>query len=573
MSGYRLLARIGEGGMGSVYLSRTRGGQPVALKVIRREYAQDAEFRRRFEHEAQAAGQVRGYHVVPVVDHDTAGQQPWLATAFVPGLPLDEALRAGGPLPLSAALQLTGCAAEALRAVHAAGVIHRDMKPSNILLGHEGPWVIDFGIARAADATQLTRSGGLIGTPQYMSPEHADGRPLTPATDVFSLGLVAAVAATGLHPYGNAGAITLATKIANTEARPPDLSGYPEPLRQILERCLTADPADRATPEELAALCEQAAGRRLRDFSGWLPEPLAAEIARRGERAALVPEPAEPDSAATYAPPAPTRPPAQPPLSTSYPPPASPPSGPLPYAPVPSAPVPSGPVPSGPVPSGPPSAAARPARRQTPLLVGAVLTAAVLVAGAVWVSGQDDPKGNRSAGGPTTTAPGAAPAPQQSSPAEAASASATPAKVTPKATGRYELIFDRKPFSIRGPGDAQFSRIDLDAPQVVSISAPFGDDEMEMVYQDAHSEHSKLSFRTTTGTSAGTSADECRSDAGANAVRREMQAKELGATLTPGTILCTVTSKGNLAMLRITAVEPSGTAYDFTTELTLWSIP
>jgi hypothetical protein len=313
----------------------------------------------------------------------------------------------------------------------------------------------------------------------------------------------------------------------------------------------------------LAALCEQAAGRRLRDFSGWLPEPLAAEIARRGERAALVPEPAEPGSAATYAPPAPAGPPAQPPLSTSDPRPGSP----------PSAPLPSGPLPYAPAPSGPPPNAARPARRQTPLLVGAVLTAAVLVAGAVWVSGQDDPKGNRSAGGPSTTAPGAAPAPQQSSPAEAVSAPATPAKVTPRATSKYELIFDRKPFSIRGPGDAQFSRIDLDAPQVVSISAPFGDDEMEMVYQDAHSEHSKLSFRTTTGTSAGTSADECRSDAGANAVRREMQAKELGATLTPGTILCTVTSKGNLAMLRITAVEPSGTAYDFTTELTLWSIP
>ena len=556
VSGYRLLARIGEGGMGSVYLSRTRGGQPVALKVIRREYAQDAEFRRRFEHEVQAAGQVRGYHVVPVVDHDTTGQPPWLATAFVPGLPLDEALGSGGPLPLTAALQLTGCAAEALRAVHAAGVIHRDMKPSNILLGRDGPRVIDFGIARAADATQLTRSGGLIGTPQYMSPEHADGQPLTPATDVFSLGLVAAVAATGRHPYGNAGAITLATKIANTGARPPDLSSYPEPLRQILERCLTADPADRATPDELAALCEQAAGRQLRDYTDWLPESLTAEIARREESADRVPVPTGSGSATTYAPQAQPQPPAQPPVqpsvSASYPPPPAP-------------------------PDVAPSGTARPARRQAPLLVGAVLTAAVLVAGAVWVGGQDERKGNGGeAGGPpgaTTGATGAAPVQQQSSPAGAAPTSPAPAKVTPKATTKYELIFDRKPFMIRGPGDAQFSRVDLDAPQVVSISAPFGDDEMEVVYQDAHSEQSRLSFRTTIGTSAGTSAEECRSDAGANALRRDMQAKELGATLTPGTILCTVTSKGNLAMLRITAVEPSGTAYDFTTELTLWSIP
>lgn len=221
MAGYRLLARIGEGGMGSVYLSRTRGNQPVALKVIRREYAQDPEFRRRFEQEARSARQVQGYHIVPVVDHDTNGPQPWLATTYVPGLALDDVLALYGPLPLAAALQLTGCAADALHSVHKAGVIHRDLKPSNVLIGSEGPWVIDFGIARAADATQLTRSGGFIGTPQYMSPEHANGLPLTPATDIFSLGLIAAVCATGRHPYGDAGAITVAAQIANTGVRPP----------------------------------------------------------------------------------------------------------------------------------------------------------------------------------------------------------------------------------------------------------------------------------------------------------------------------------------------------------------
>ncbi|WP_443072015.1 serine/threonine-protein kinase [Streptomyces sp. NBC_01477] len=291
MAGYRLRARIGEGGMGSVYLSHTRGGQPLALKVIRREYAQDEEFRRRFQQEVQAARRVQGYYVVPVLDHDTTGNQPWLATTYVPGLPLDEALARYGALPLPSVLQLMGCAAEALRAVHAAGVIHRDLKPSNILLGAAGPAVIDFGIARAADSTALTRSGGLIGTPQFMSPEHANGLALTPATDVFSLGLIAAVAATGRHPYGEAGAITLAAQIANTAIRPPDLSPYPEPLRELLERCLTADPDARPLPQELADSCARAAGRSLRDVAGWLPEPVAAEIVRREAAARRPPEP------------------------------------------------------------------------------------------------------------------------------------------------------------------------------------------------------------------------------------------------------------------------------------------
>ncbi|MFI9274156.1 serine/threonine-protein kinase [Kitasatospora sp. NPDC052896] len=281
VAGYQLLRRIGEGGMGAVYLSRTRGGQPVALKVIRAEFAQDEDFRRRFQQEVQSARLVQGYHVVPVVDHDTTGTMPWLACRYVPGLALDEALTRFGQLSPTAVLQLLGCVAEALRAVHAAGVIHRDLKPSNILLGTDGPWVIDFGIARATDATQLTVSGGLIGTPQYMSPEHALGETLTPATDVFALGLITAVAATGRHPYGDSGAITLATRIANTESRPPDLSGYPAELRPVLERCLAADPASRATPAELAELCEGAAGRSLRDFDDWLPTALAAEIAQR----------------------------------------------------------------------------------------------------------------------------------------------------------------------------------------------------------------------------------------------------------------------------------------------------
>lgn len=267
--------------MGTVYLSHTRGGQAVALKLIRQEFGDDPEFRRRFEQEVQAARRVQGYHLVPVVDHDTSGPLPWLASAYVPGVALHTALETYGPLPIPAVFQLVGCTAQALAAIHAAGVVHRDLKPGNILLGPAGPCVIDFGIARAADATQLTRSGGLIGTPQFMSPEHALGDAVGPATDVFSLGLIAALAATGRHPYGEGGAITIAAQIANTSHRPPRLDGYPEALHPLLERCLTAAPEDRATPAELAGLCERAAGRSLRDFGGWLPPALTAEIARR----------------------------------------------------------------------------------------------------------------------------------------------------------------------------------------------------------------------------------------------------------------------------------------------------
>ncbi|MFI5807820.1 serine/threonine-protein kinase [Streptomyces sp. NPDC051561] len=300
-AGYHLLARIGEGGMGTVYLSHTRGNQPVALKVIRREYGQNPDFRRRFEQEVQAARRVQGYHIVPVVDHDTSGTQPWLASSFVPGLALHEVLGHFGPLPEAAVFQLVGCTALALSSIHAAGVVHRDLKPSNILIGSGGPFVIDFGIARAADATQLTASGGLIGTPQYMSPEHALGEQVGPASDIFSLGLIAAVAATGRHPFGDGGAITVAAQIANTGHRPPDLSGYPDNLRPLLERCLTADAADRITPAELMPLCEQLAGRPLREFADWLPEPVTEEIVRREQTAQYAAQQAQTAQAAQAA--------------------------------------------------------------------------------------------------------------------------------------------------------------------------------------------------------------------------------------------------------------------------------
>ncbi|MDV9170547.1 protein kinase [Streptomyces sp. W16] len=573
VAGYRLLARIGEGGMGSVYLSRTRGNQPVALKVIRREYAQDEEFRRRFEQEATSARRVQGYHIVPVVDHDTTGAQPWLATVYVPGLALDRVLAQYGPLPLPTVLQLTGCAAEALHAVHKAGVIHRDMKPSNILLGSDGPWIIDFGIARAADATQLTRSGGLIGTPQFMSPEHANGQEQTPAADVFSLGLIAAVAATGRHPYGDAGAITLATKIANTEFRPPDLTSYPEPLREVLERTLAADPAARPAPAELAALCEELTGRPLRDFTGWLPAVVAADIARQeelageqGELAADVSLPSASPGAGLAG--ATTVPPAAVASDSSAPSGYTPtqksgPDQPTQHAPTrqPQPQPAAGPAPS--VPPGAPPSATSPTRSRTPLAVGAAALAVVVVAAAAWVFTRDDDKDTGAKGGTGQTA--------SSTPT-----GTTASPSTSSTAGGYTVVFKDKPLTLRAQfttGRSSYTNVDLDSPRI-DTHASSSTTGAELQYAEWGTAHT-LNFVTTTGKSAGPTPEECAEGAAADALPSQLADADQGKELTKGTLLCTVTDEKNLAMLKITDVvlrkDPSGyTARDYVTELTLW---
>ncbi|UKZ03550.1 serine/threonine protein kinase (plasmid) [Streptomyces viridifaciens] len=552
IAGYRLLARIGEGGMGSVYLSCTRGNQPVALKVIRREFAGDAEFRRRFQHEVRAAQQVRGYHLVPVLDHDASGEQPWLASAYVPGVPLDEALAAYGPLPVPVALQLVGCVAQGLASVHAAGVVHRDLKPANILLGVSGPWVIDFGIARAAEATQLTRSGGFIGTPQFMSPEHGTGAEVTPAADVFSLGLIAAVAATGRHPYGSGGALTVATQIANTELRPPDLTGYPEQLRPLLERTLAADPAARPTPTELAELCERAFGAALQPRDGWLPAPLAAAVAER-ERAMdrLLAAPTavaagDGRGAATYVP-------------TQV---SGPPGGDMHGAPTQTAPPPEAP------------AAARPPRRRAPLAVALAAALTVVAAGTTWIlSGGDDKSGTAVAAGTSPTnapAPAAGPATPGKQPADAppATASATAsATATPKRG--YEPVFVDRPLLIGPPVVGAIITVDLDTPKVVP-SGDVSDHEAEFWYllQLMH-------FRTPMAKSPGTSPEQCRQAVDTAPLPAELSNSVLidQKPLKKGDVLCTVTDKGNLAMLKITDVKPTGQPFDppaYGFLLTLW---
>ncbi|MFD3466707.1 serine/threonine-protein kinase [Streptomyces sp. NPDC058682] len=575
VSGYRLLAKIGEGGMGSVYLSRTRGNQPVALKVIRRDFAQEQDFRVRFEREVQAARRVQGYHIVPVLDHDTSGEQPWLATAFVPGLALDDALAAHGPLPLPAVFQLIGCTAQALHSIHAASVVHRDLKPSNILLGSNGPWVIDFGIARATDTTQLTRSGGFIGTPQYMSPEHALGRTVTAATDVFALGLIAAVVATGRHPYGDGAGLSIAAAIANTPQQAPDLSGYPEPLRQLLERCLHSDAAQRPGPAELAEWCGRVAGRELRDFDGWLPEPLTAEIARRERSAqaqaqAPAPSPAQVPPAPVQAPPPPAYAPTQAsgPVPSAYAPTQGP--GPVgaPHPPSYGAPnaAPSY-APAYAAPAGPAAPAPAARRSRVPLVVGAGVLAVALAAGGTWYLTREEDSGAKQTAGDSKDK--TAEAPKDAAPA-AQSSGSTP---EPQASGRtYTAVFKDKPVKFLAPREfGKINAVDLDFPKV----APFGDigyndRELTMGYDSVESV-------TPFGKSKGATPEQCETGAATDPIPDKLPQSDLGgadSAIVQGDLLCTVTSKGNLAMVKIVGVEPSTDRLykvpTYLTEVTLW---
>jgi hypothetical protein len=248
---YRLLKRLGTGGMGRVFLGQSPGGRLVAVKLIRPELADDPGFRRRFAHEVSAARRVSGIFTAPVVDADPDGPQPWLVTAYVPGPSLFEAVEARGPMPVGSVLTLAAGLAEGLGAVHAAGVVHRDLKPSNVLLASDGPRIIDFGISRATDSAWLTNVGGVVvGSPGFMSPEQAEGGNVGPATDIFSLGGVLAYAATGQAPFGEGSASALLYRVVYGTAA---TGAVPAPLRRLVERCLAKDPADRPSTEELLA--------------------------------------------------------------------------------------------------------------------------------------------------------------------------------------------------------------------------------------------------------------------------------------------------------------------------------
>ncbi|MGW2347206.1 serine/threonine protein kinase [Streptomyces sp. NPDC001661] len=296
--GYRLVAGLGSGGMGRVYLSHTPGGRAVAVKVIRPELAEDPEFRRRFRTEVAAASKVHGLYTAPVVDSDTESAVPWCATAYVPGPSLAEAVREHGPLPVDTVLRMTAGIAEALQAVHDAGIVHRDLKPSNVLLASDGPRVIDFGVARAADATSVTRSGAAVGTVAYMAPEQVLGGSASGSADVFALGQTAVFAATGSTAYGEGEPHAVLYRVVHEE---PDLSKVPEALRELISGCLSKEAEDRPTVTEVIetvqTIREAQPGGAGPATDAWLPGEVAEGIAARAEGARVTG--AEPTGLAT----------------------------------------------------------------------------------------------------------------------------------------------------------------------------------------------------------------------------------------------------------------------------------
>ena len=263
---YRLRGRLGRGGMGVVFLGTSAGGRLVAVKVVRADLATDPEFRARFQREVAVARTVSGQFTAPVIDADTDSPTPWLATAYVPGPSLADAVTEHGPLPVSSVLRLAAGLAEGLTAIHAAGVVHRDLKPANVLLAEDGPRVIDFGISLAAAASPLTRMGFVVGSPGFMSPEQASGRPVGPASDIFALGAILAFAATGQAPFGAGSAPTLAYRAVHDQ---PDLDRVPAEVRALIDRCMAKDPDDRPTA---AGVLAEAGGTQ--PLPGWLPERL-----------------------------------------------------------------------------------------------------------------------------------------------------------------------------------------------------------------------------------------------------------------------------------------------------------
>ncbi|MFF0746446.1 MFS transporter [Streptomyces sp. NPDC004111] len=276
---YRLIARLGAGGMGLVYLGRSDLGRTVAVKVVQAEHAQHAEFRSRFAREVAAARRVGGAWTADVLDADTDAAVPWVATQYIPGPDLTTVVAQDfGPLPEQSVRTLANRLALALKAVHGAGLIHRDLKPSNVLITVDGPRVIDFGIARAMDGlavdSLLTRTGTLIGSPGFMSPEQVRGLELTPASDVFCLGALLVYASTGRLLFG-AAETGLNAHLFRVAEEEPDLTGVPEPLLGLVRACLEKDPAKRPTPDEVAARTEAA------QAGEWLPGTVLAQLGRR----------------------------------------------------------------------------------------------------------------------------------------------------------------------------------------------------------------------------------------------------------------------------------------------------
>ncbi|MFJ8310750.1 MULTISPECIES: serine/threonine-protein kinase [unclassified Streptomyces] len=374
IGGYRLLGRLGGGGMGQVYLARSDRGRTVAVKLVRAELAEQDEFRSRFRQEVAASRRVAGPWTAPVLDADTEAAVPWVATGYVAG-PSLQSVVAGphGPLPERSVRILARGLAHALKDIHGAGIVHRDLKPSNVLITIDGPRVIDFGIARALEAGTdggLTRTGALVGSPGFMAPEQVRGDEITPACDIFCLGSVLAYAASGRLPFGEAasGVHALMFRIAQ---EPPDLDGVPESLHELIGDCLHKDPADRPGPDRILQRVHEDPD------APWLPAPLVAEL---GSHAMQLLDTETPDTTADSPAPAPAPPPV-PPSPNGCPPPVY-----DPYAPDPPL---------------------RRSARSTAALIAVALVVAVGAGGSVYayMNGGPGPQGDRGAAQPLPNSP------------------------------------------------------------------------------------------------------------------------------------------------------------------------
>ncbi|MFC8695660.1 serine/threonine-protein kinase [Streptomyces parvus] len=414
---YRLLGRLGEGGMGQVFLARSDRGRTVALKLVRRELAEQPEFRARFRQEVHAAHRVGGAWTAPVLDSDTEAPVPWVATGYVagpslqrvvsgrPGAPVT-ASGAYGPLPARSVRFLGSGLAHALQHIHGAGLIHRDLKPSNVLMTIDGPRVIDFGIARALESVadgDLTRTGVLVGSPGFMAPEQVRGERVTTACDVFCLGSVLAYAASGRLPFGTAdsgGVHSLMFRIAQED---PDLTGVPAELADVVRDCLAKDPATRpGTDEILARLGEADADEP------WLPATLLAQLGRQAVGLLDAEDPEEPDGPEGQRSPQGPQRPEEPrrPTAPAVPPAGAPTLASPPWPPTPARPTrpayPSAPIP--PVhfaPTPPPPARERRSAGATVALIAVAVVVAIGAGGSVYAFMKGDGPGTTASPGPS----------------------------------------------------------------------------------------------------------------------------------------------------------------------------
>ncbi|MET8565798.1 serine/threonine-protein kinase [Streptomyces flaveolus] len=295
---YRPVARLGSGGMGTVYLARPAGGRTVALKTMHAHIASDPAFRTRFRLETDAERVVGERYGAGVVDADPRAETPWFASEYVLGPPLDEAVQLCGPLPETSVRALGAALCGALGQLHGSDVVHRDLKPSNILITAYGPKVIDFGIARAAGDDRLTQIGVAVGTPAFMSPEQAGGQKHSTVGEVFALAGVLVFAATGRPPFGHGQSADLLYRV---QYGVPDLSGVPDSLVPVLAQCLDKNPFRRPTTSQLGAELHDRPG----EFADQLPDVLLADIARRATEVwQITPQrlPAPPEEAETAVP-------------------------------------------------------------------------------------------------------------------------------------------------------------------------------------------------------------------------------------------------------------------------------